>query len=155
MCVQSPRKQRLLRFHSALPFPSGSDRHTCPSTLWLQDCHPQTTAIPKSPTTSPSPLSGASHQDSLHMDLFPHSPRFEVISACPSGSTKEDEMTAKKRAGRNHGRSWDPTVLADPHSWSSRWQTQNPGERPSVSGTEGRPPRPTGAWEKLPKRTVA
>lgn len=41
-------------------------------TLWLQDCHPQTTAVAGSPTTSPSPLSGASHQDSLSTLTYFH-----------------------------------------------------------------------------------
>lgn len=31
------------------------------------------------------------------MDLFPHSPRFEVTSASPSGSTKQDEMTEQRK----------------------------------------------------------
>lgn len=103
-----------------------------------------------------SPLWGLPSGQSLHVALFPHSPRFEVISTSPSGSTKEDEMTGQRKGlERTVVEAGNPTALADPNSWSSRWQTQNPGERPSVSGTEGRPPRPTGAWEKLPKRTVA
>lgn len=43
------------------------------------------------------PLWGLPSGQSLHIDLFPHSPHFEIISTSPLDSTKEDEMIGQRK----------------------------------------------------------